>query len=63
MGFDRGIWSRFWSDEQGATANEYALIAIICSVSIIAGLYGQRDGINKNLGEATAGLQAGNAAN
>lgn len=54
---------RFLKDERGTTANEYALIAIICSISIIAGAYGSRDGINKNIGEASAGLQAGNAGN
>lgn len=49
----------FWADEQGITAIQYAMIAIICSVSIVVGLMGQRDGINQNLSEASAGIQSG----
>lgn len=51
-------WRTFCNDESGATANEYALIAIICSVAMIAGLMGTRDGINESLGGASDGLQA-----
>ncbi len=50
-------WLSFVSNESGTTATEYALIAVICSVAIIAGLYGTRDGVNDQLGSAASGLQ------
>jgi len=28
---------RFWQDDSGATAMEYALIAVIISISVVAG--------------------------
>lgn len=54
----RKLIARFWSDGRGSTATEYALIAIICSVAIIAGLYSTRDSVNKSLGQARDGLQS-----
>lgn len=47
----------FLRNEHGATATEYALIAVLCSVAIIAGLAGTRDGINDHLGDAASGLK------
>ncbi len=49
----------FLRDEHGATATEYALIAVLCSVAIIAGLAGTRDGINTHLSDAASGLETG----
>ena len=54
-------WNRrlrdFLHDERRSTAIEYAIIAILCSVSIIAGLTGVREGINGLLDDASNGLQ------
>ncbi len=56
-------WSRklqcFLRNECGARATEYALIAVLCSVAIIAGLAGTRDGINTHLSAASTGLETG----
>ena len=47
----------FPRNEHGATATEYALIAVLCSVAIIAGWAGTRDGINTHLSDAATGLK------
>jgi pilus assembly protein Flp/PilA len=51
---------RFVSDESGITAIQYSLIAILCSVAIIAGLYGVRGSLNQNLGDVSTNLQNAN---
>lgn len=50
---------KFWADELGSASIEYALIAIICSVSIIAALYDLRDGVNHHLDSASGAMAQG----
>ncbi len=45
----KNIVTRFASDESGATAIEYGLIAAIVGVGIIVGLGAVRDGLNNLL--------------
>lgn len=54
-----GMCLDFIRDERGATANEYALIAVICSIAIVAGLYDTRRDLNATIEKASAGLQVG----
>ena len=49
----------FARDERGSTSIEYALIAALCSVAIVAGLHGIRDGITTHLNDAAGGLRTG----
>lgn len=62
-GWHMAEWSKklryFVRNERGTTATEYALIAVLCSVAIIAGLAGTRDGINGHLDDAASGLKTG----
>ena len=53
----RQLFKNFWSDESGISAIQYALIAIICSVSIIVMLNDLRAGVNTHLNEASTGMQ------
>ena len=60
MGMCNAILRGFRKDERGTTSTEYALIAVIASIAMIAGAYGTRDGINGAMNNASAGLQAAN---
>lgn len=53
----KNAWQRFAADERGITAIQYSLIAILCSVAIIAGLYGVRGSLNQNIGDVSTNLQ------
>lgn len=53
------LCKRFSADERGISAIQYSLVIMICSISIIVGLMGQRDGINSELGTASTGLENG----
>ncbi len=59
MGF-KDVCRQFASDERGITAIQYSLIAILCSIAIIAGLYGVRGSLNQNLGDVSTNLQDAN---
>jgi Flp pilus assembly pilin Flp len=51
------VWREFAADDRGITAIQYSLIAILCSVAIIAGLYGVRASLNENIGGVSTNLQ------
>lgn len=51
-------WLAFVADERGVSAIQYSLIAILCSVAIIAGLYGVRGSLNDGIGDVSDNLQA-----
>lgn len=51
------MWRYFLKDESGVTAIQYSLIAILCSVAIIAGLYGVRASLNENFSGVSTNLQ------
>lgn len=57
------LWLRFLGDEAGISAIQYSLIAIMCSIAIIAGLYGVRGNLNDNMGNVSTNLQSANGAN
>jgi pilus assembly protein Flp/PilA len=54
------LFERFKNDETGATAIEYALIAAIVGISIVASLGAVRNGL---IGEFTATAEALSEAN
>jgi pilus assembly protein Flp/PilA len=49
--------SKFWSDESGATAIEYGLIAAGISLVIIAAVNGLGTTLNTKFGEINASLK------
>lgn len=53
------ILSRFLTDESGATAIEYGLIAAIVGVGIIVGLGNLKDGLNTVFGDIQDKLEEG----
>ncbi len=53
----RHLCRTFRADERGVSAIQYALVAAICSISIIVMLYDLRNGVNQHLGDAGQGLQ------
>lgn len=53
----KNAWQGFAADERGITAIQYSLIAILCSVAIIAGLYGVRGSLNQNISDVSTNLQ------
>ena len=53
----KNAWRNFAADERGITAIQYSLTAILCSVAIIAGLYGVRGSLNQNIGDVSTNLQ------
>jgi pilus assembly protein Flp/PilA len=53
----KSLFSRFAKDESGATAIEYALIAAIVGVGIIAALGFMKDGLNNTFNNVTAALK------
>jgi pilus assembly protein Flp/PilA len=54
--------TRFGKDESGATAIEYALIAAIVGIGIIAALQQVKTQLNATFGKVSTTLQAANAA-
>ena len=52
------LLQRFVHDQRGVSAMQYALIAILCSCAIIAGLYGVRGNINDNMKDVSENLEA-----
>lgn len=48
----KNIWNKFWSDESGATAIEYGLIAALVALAMVAGL----SSLSGGTGGAWAGL-------
>jgi pilus assembly protein Flp/PilA len=52
----KNIFSRFVKDESGATAIEYALIAAIISVGIIAALQSLQGQMKTTFGDVSTGL-------
>ena len=54
--------ARFGKDESGATAIEYALIAAIVGIGIIAALQQVKTQLNATFGKVSTTLQAANAA-
>jgi pilus assembly protein Flp/PilA len=52
-----GLVRRFLTDAHGATAIEYALIAGIVSVAVVAGATGIGGGLSKNLQKAADGFR------
>jgi pilus assembly protein Flp/PilA len=56
----KSLFARFLTDESGATAIEYALIAGIVGVGIAAILPGVRDEINTTFGNIVTALQTAN---
>ena len=53
-------WMDFAADERGVSAIQYSLIAILCSVAIISGLYGVRASLNASMDNVSSNLQAAN---
>lgn len=53
----RDLCRTFWADERGVSAVQYALVAALCSISIIVMLYDIRNGVNDHLNDAGRGLQ------
>lgn len=53
-------FSRFAEDEAGATAIEYALIAGIVSIAIVAGLTGVRSALQTAFTSVVTGFEAAN---
>ncbi len=52
------MFKRFWSDEQGADATEYALLAALIAVAIIGGaqaLGGSIDGLFNSIAGTISG--------
>lgn len=58
----KGVIRRFGNDEEGSTVIEYALIACIVSIAVVAGLTGTRTTLNSSLSEVGSQLES-NAAN
>ena len=54
-------FSRFLDDESGATAIEYALIAAIVSISIVAGLQNIRGSLQSTFTSVNSELDAANS--
>jgi pilus assembly protein Flp/PilA len=54
---------KFGRDESGATAIEYAFIAVMLGLAIIAGAMGIRSELNAAFTNTTAQLAAANALN
>jgi pilus assembly protein Flp/PilA len=50
--------TRFWENEEGATAVESGLIATVISLAIIAGIAGVHDAIEYLFGEPTSALNS-----
>jgi pilus assembly protein Flp/PilA len=59
----KSLFSRFVNDESGATAIEYALIAAIIGIGIIAGLGSLRTQLQATFSKVDSELSAANAAN
>ena len=55
------ILSRFLDDESGATAIEYALIAAIVSISIVAALQNVRGSLQSTFNSVNSELDAANS--
>jgi pilus assembly protein Flp/PilA len=54
-------FSRFLDDESGATAIEYALIAAIVSISIVAALQNVRGNLQSTFNSVNSELDAANS--
>jgi pilus assembly protein Flp/PilA len=54
-------FSRFLDDESGATAIEYALIAAIVSISIVAALQNVRGSLQSTFNSVNSELDAANS--
>jgi pilus assembly protein Flp/PilA len=57
MDLVRGIFAKFVTNESGATAIEYGLIAALISVVIITGLTAVGSNLNAQLGSIAASLR------
>jgi pilus assembly protein Flp/PilA len=53
----KSIIGRFIADETGATAVEYAVVAGVIALGIIAGLGAIRDGFNHTMDNAVDGFK------
>ena len=51
------IIGRFFADEGGATVVEYAVVAGVIALALIAGLGAIRDGFNTTMNDAAGGLE------
>jgi len=55
------LFAQFGKDESGATAIEYALIAAIVGIGIIAALQNMKTQLNGTFGSVSTALQNANA--
>lgn len=55
------MFNAFLKDESGATAIEYALIAALLAIGIIAAVTALRNELNTTFNTVTTNLQAGNS--
>jgi pilus assembly protein Flp/PilA len=53
----RRLWSRFLSDQSGATAIEYCLIAVGISIVIISAVNGIGSTLNANFASVNSSLK------
>jgi pilus assembly protein Flp/PilA len=54
----KSIFNRFWDDESGATSIEYALIAAVIGIGVLAGFTSLKQAINDKYNTLSTDLTA-----